>query len=112
MRFFFACIFPFRFYGIRAKLPLNGLYTGKGNFGGHFVLMAKKSFVDIGHYVILDSSILTKLEDVNYHHNPPPAYCRSSKKAKLIDKDYDLSDGHGLTLSVRTTGKKIWRFRY
>lgn len=33
-------------------------------------------------------------------------------KAKPADKDYDLPDGHGLTLSVRTTGKKIWRFRY
>lgn len=33
-------------------------------------------------------------------------------KAKSADKDYDLPDGHGLTLSVRTTGKKIWRFRY
>lgn len=34
------------------------------------------------------------------------------QKAKSADKDYDLRDGHGLTLSVRTTGKKIWRFRY
>ncbi|EBX8629414.1 DUF4102 domain-containing protein [Salmonella enterica subsp. enterica serovar Kintambo] len=34
------------------------------------------------------------------------------QKAKPADKDYDLPDGHGLTLSVRTSGKKIWRFRY
>lgn len=34
------------------------------------------------------------------------------QKAKPADKDYDLRDGHVLTLSVRTTGKKIWRFRY
>ncbi|MBQ0955891.1 integrase arm-type DNA-binding domain-containing protein [Serratia symbiotica] len=34
------------------------------------------------------------------------------QKSKLADKDYDLPDGHGLTLSVRTSGKKIWRFRY
>lgn len=34
------------------------------------------------------------------------------KNVKPADKDYDLSDGQGLTLSVRTTGKKIWRFRY
>ncbi|MCV9880287.1 Arm DNA-binding domain-containing protein [Brenneria izbisi] len=34
------------------------------------------------------------------------------RKAKLAAKDYELSDGHGLTLSIRTTGKKIWRFRY
>ncbi|ECF3155656.1 DUF4102 domain-containing protein [Salmonella enterica subsp. enterica serovar Volkmarsdorf] len=34
------------------------------------------------------------------------------QKAKPADKDYDLPDGLGLTLAVRTTGKKIWRFRY
>ncbi|NIG88606.1 integrase arm-type DNA-binding domain-containing protein [Serratia symbiotica] len=34
------------------------------------------------------------------------------QKSKPADKDYDLPDGHGLTLSVRTSGKKIWRFRY
>lgn len=34
------------------------------------------------------------------------------QKAKPSDNDYDLRDGHGLTLSIRTTGKKIWRFRY
>lgn len=34
------------------------------------------------------------------------------QKAKSTDKDYDLPDGQGLTLSVRTSGKKIWRFRY
>ncbi|HGB3474410.1 TPA: integrase domain-containing protein [Salmonella enterica subsp. diarizonae serovar 61:l,v:z35] len=34
------------------------------------------------------------------------------QKAKPADKDYDLPDGHGLTLSVRSSGKKIWRFRY
>ncbi len=34
------------------------------------------------------------------------------QKAKYTDKDYDLPDGQGLTLSVCTSGKKIWRFRY
>lgn len=34
------------------------------------------------------------------------------QKSKPADKDYALPDGHGLTLSVRSTGKKIWRFRY
>lgn len=34
------------------------------------------------------------------------------QKAKPAEKDYDMPDGHGLTLAVRTTGKKIWRFRY
>lgn len=28
------------------------------------------------------------------------------QKSKPADKDYDLPDGHGLTLSVRTSGKK------
>ncbi len=34
------------------------------------------------------------------------------QKAKPADKDYELFDGQGLTLFVRTNGKKIWRFRY
>ncbi|HCT3090294.1 TPA: tyrosine-type recombinase/integrase [Salmonella enterica subsp. diarizonae serovar 61:l,v:z35] len=34
------------------------------------------------------------------------------QKAKLADKDYEIPDGNGLTLSVRKSGKKIWRFRY
>ncbi|END1364789.1 hypothetical protein ACV3J7_23550 [Salmonella enterica] len=29
------------------------------------------------------------------------------QKAKPAEKDYDMPDGHGLTLAVRTTGKKI-----
>ncbi|ECI4532317.1 integrase [Salmonella enterica subsp. diarizonae] len=34
------------------------------------------------------------------------------QKAKPADKDYEIPDGNGLTLSVRKSGKKIWRFRY
>lgn len=34
------------------------------------------------------------------------------QKAKPAGHDYNLPDGHGLTLSVRASGKKIWRFRY
>ncbi|HAV1831949.1 TPA: tyrosine-type recombinase/integrase [Enterobacter hormaechei subsp. steigerwaltii] len=34
------------------------------------------------------------------------------QKAKPTDKDYDLPDGQGLSLSVRASGNKIWRFRY
>ncbi|EMY6536420.1 tyrosine-type recombinase/integrase [Salmonella enterica] len=34
------------------------------------------------------------------------------QKAKPTDKDYEIPDGNGLTLSVRKSGKKIWRFRY
>ncbi|AJI82571.1 phage integrase family protein [Yersinia enterocolitica] len=34
------------------------------------------------------------------------------QKAKTIDKDLALHDGDGLFLLVKTTGKKIWRFRY
>lgn len=34
------------------------------------------------------------------------------QKAKALDKDLTLHDGDGLFLLVKTTGKKIWRFRY
>ncbi|AIN16173.1 phage integrase family protein [Yersinia pseudotuberculosis] len=34
------------------------------------------------------------------------------QKAKTTDKDLTLHDGDGLFLLVKTTGKKIWRFRY
>ncbi|HDP0318198.1 TPA: tyrosine-type recombinase/integrase [Salmonella enterica subsp. enterica serovar Concord] len=33
-------------------------------------------------------------------------------KAKPGNKDYELFDGQGLILFVKTNGKKIWRFRY
>lgn len=34
------------------------------------------------------------------------------QKAKAIEKDLTLHDGGGLFLLVKTTGKKLWRFRY
>lgn len=34
------------------------------------------------------------------------------QKAKAIDKDLTLHDGDGLFLLVKTSGKKLWRFRY
>lgn len=34
------------------------------------------------------------------------------QKAKPGDKDYDMPDGYGLTLAVRASGNKIWRFHY
>ncbi|URG52072.1 tyrosine-type recombinase/integrase [Pectobacterium quasiaquaticum] len=34
------------------------------------------------------------------------------QKAKVTDKDLTLHDGSGLFLLVKTTGKKLWRFRY
>ncbi|MEQ9946493.1 integrase domain-containing protein [Pectobacterium aroidearum] len=34
------------------------------------------------------------------------------QKAKATDKDLTLHDGSGLFLLVKTTGKKLWRFRY
>ncbi len=34
------------------------------------------------------------------------------QKAKAVDKDITLHDGDGLFLLVKTTGKKLWRFRY
>jgi integrase len=33
-------------------------------------------------------------------------------RAKAIDKDLTLHDGDGLFMIVKTTGKKLWRFRY
>lgn len=33
-------------------------------------------------------------------------------RAKAIDKDLTLHDGDGLFLMVKTSGKKLWRFRY
>lgn len=33
-------------------------------------------------------------------------------RAKATDKDLTLHDGDGLFLLVKTTGKKLWRFRY
>ncbi len=33
-------------------------------------------------------------------------------RTKAIDKDLTLHDGDGLFLMVKTSGKKLWRFRY
>ena len=33
-------------------------------------------------------------------------------KAKPLEKDFTLHDGDGLFLLVKTSGKKLWRFRY
>lgn len=33
-------------------------------------------------------------------------------RSKAIDKDLTLHDGNGLFMVVKTTGKKLWRFRY
>lgn len=33
-------------------------------------------------------------------------------KAKAREKDFTLHDGNGLFLLVKTSGKKLWRFRY
>ncbi|EEC0297091.1 tyrosine-type recombinase/integrase [Salmonella enterica subsp. enterica] len=41
-----------------------------------------------------------------------PLSASEVQKAKPAAKDYELFDGQGLTLFVRTNGKKIWRFRY
>lgn len=43
-------------------------------------------------------------------YTPPHTY--RSTKAKAIEKDLTLHDGDGLFLLVKTTGKKLWRFRY
>ncbi|EDW1644074.1 tyrosine-type recombinase/integrase [Salmonella enterica subsp. enterica] len=41
-----------------------------------------------------------------------PLSASEVQKAKPGATDYELFDGQGLTLFVRTSGKKIWRFRY
>ncbi|EAN4431397.1 DUF4102 domain-containing protein [Salmonella enterica] len=41
-----------------------------------------------------------------------PLSASEVQKAKPAEKDYELFDGQGLTLFVRSSGKKIWRFRY
>lgn len=41
-----------------------------------------------------------------------PLSASEVQKAKPANKDYELFDGQGLTLFIRTNGKKIWRFRY
>ncbi len=33
-------------------------------------------------------------------------------KAKPQEKDFTLHDGNGLFLLIKTSGKKLWRFRY
>ncbi len=33
-------------------------------------------------------------------------------RAKALEKDLTLHDGDGLFLKVKTSGKKLWRFRY
>jgi len=33
-------------------------------------------------------------------------------RAKAVDKDMTLHDGEGLFLVIKTSGKKLWRFRY
>ncbi|MBJ5855984.1 integrase arm-type DNA-binding domain-containing protein, partial [Salmonella enterica subsp. enterica serovar Typhimurium] len=33
-------------------------------------------------------------------------------RAKALEKDLTLHDGDGLFLIVKTSGKKLWRFRY
>ncbi|MGP8271756.1 MAG: Arm DNA-binding domain-containing protein [Terracidiphilus sp.] len=34
------------------------------------------------------------------------------RNAKPQDKDYRLTDGHGLHLFVKANGAKLWRWRY
>ena len=42
----------------------------------------------------------------------PPLSDKKIKLAKVLDKDYVLSDGNGLQLRVRTNGSKVWNFNY
>lgn len=42
----------------------------------------------------------------------PPLTNNEILKAKPQEKDFTLHDGDGLFLLVKTSGKKLWRFRY
>ena len=48
------------------------------------------------------------LHGADYTSPHTPKY----KKDKALEKDLTLHDGDGLFLLVKTTGKKLWRFRY
>jgi len=41
-----------------------------------------------------------------------PLTDKKINSAKILDKDYVLSDGNGLQLRVRSNGSKIWNFNY
>jgi len=41
-----------------------------------------------------------------------PSHQHRSSPFQAIDKDLTLHDGDGLFMVVKTTGKKLWRFRY
>jgi len=43
---------------------------------------------------------------------PTPLNATKISKAKPKIKEYELTDGKGLSLVVKTNGNKIWRFRY
>ena len=36
----------------------------------------------------------------------------AARKAKPKEKDYKISDGHGLYLFVKKNGSKLWRYKY
>jgi integrase len=52
------------------------------------------------------------MEDPYMARTTRPLTHTEVQKAKAVDKDITLHDGDGLFLLVKTTGKKLWRFRY
>jgi len=42
----------------------------------------------------------------------PPLNDTQIKNAKPQEKEYNLGDGHGLTLRIKPNGTKLWRFNY
>lgn len=42
----------------------------------------------------------------------PPLNDTQIKNAKPQNKEYNLGDGHGLTLRIKPNGTKLWRFNY
>ncbi len=41
-----------------------------------------------------------------------PLSVKEIKAAKPKDADYQLYDGDGLTLLIKSSGSKLWQFRY
>ena len=42
----------------------------------------------------------------------PPLNDTQIKNAKPQEKEYNLGDGHSLTLRIKPNGTKLWRFNY
>jgi len=50
--------------------------------------------------------------ETSHGADSPPLTNNEILKAKPQEKDFTLHDGDGLFLLIKTSGKKLWRFRY